>query len=452
MSVCVISVHGERLMPTNRLGKVRHLLKNNKAKIINRHPFTIQLLYDTHTYTQPIELCIDTGYQHIGLSVKSEIKEYFSRQYDLLPDEKSRHDDARKYRRTRRNRLRYRKPRFNNRKKTKPEGWLAPSIRNKANVHIDLIHRFVNVLPVTAIILELGQFDTQLLQAIQEGKPIPEGTDYQHGQQYAIATLREAVLQRDGYKCVFCGRGLKDNAILHIHHAYYWKGRHGDRLDELTTACELCHTAANHQQGGKLYGYDKKMRAFTGAAFMNTVRWYIYQAVKGTVSCQIKITYGAQTKLTRNALKIDKSHVNDAYCMGEFRPADRAGEQHYQKRRRNNRILEKFYDAKHIDIRDGKVKSGAQLSCNRTNRREPRVSEKSLRTYRGQKVSKGRRSIRRQRYTLQPGDIVQFNGQRYKVKGVQNKGTYVAVEGKTPIAMKKVTTIRHINSWVELPA
>ena len=33
--VCVLSNNGERLMPTIRLGKVRHLLKDGKAKIIN---------------------------------------------------------------------------------------------------------------------------------------------------------------------------------------------------------------------------------------------------------------------------------------------------------------------------------------------------------------------------------------------------------------------------------
>lgn len=31
---CVLSKNGERLMPTIRLGKVRHLLKDGKAKII----------------------------------------------------------------------------------------------------------------------------------------------------------------------------------------------------------------------------------------------------------------------------------------------------------------------------------------------------------------------------------------------------------------------------------
>ena len=129
--VCVLSNSGERLMPTIRLGKVRHLLKDGKAKIVKHHPFTIQLLYDSKTNTQPIEICEDVGYNYIGISVKSESHEYVSAQYDTLQDEKKHHDDCRKYRRTHRNRLRYRKPRFDNRKRS--EGWLAPSLEhNKA--------------------------------------------------------------------------------------------------------------------------------------------------------------------------------------------------------------------------------------------------------------------------------------------------------------------------------
>ena len=61
--VCVLSNSGERLMPTIRLGKVRRLLKDGKAKIIKHHPFTIQLLYDSKANTQPIEICEDVGYK-----------------------------------------------------------------------------------------------------------------------------------------------------------------------------------------------------------------------------------------------------------------------------------------------------------------------------------------------------------------------------------------------------
>lgn len=445
MAVFVINKQGERLMPTMRYGKVRHLLKEGKAHIVSRHPFTIQLNYESTAYTQPMELCVDTGYQHIGVSVKSESQEYVSAQYDLLKDEKERHDDARKLRRTRRNRLRYRKPRFDNRRRDK--GWFAPSLRNKADRHVALIERYCANAPVTRVILEMGQFDTQALQAVQEGKPIPKGTDYQHGERYGIATLREAVFQRDGHKCRFCGRSaLKDNAILHVHHAYFWRGQHGNRLSELATACEKCHTPENHKPGGKLYGFNKKLPRYTGAAFMNTVKWDIYNQVKGLAD-DVRITYGAATKISRADLGLEKSHVNDAFAMGDFHPETRAPSELYTKRRRNNRILEKFYDAKYIDARDGTKKSGAQLGCQRTNRREPRMSEKNLRICHGAKIKSGQRRIRTQRYEIQPGDKILFEGQRYTSAGIQNKGAYVSIAGHNPIAVKKCRLISHCGGW-----
>lgn len=85
-TVYVTSKNGEKLMPTTRLGKVRHMLKDGRATIISRNPFAIKLNYETTCYVQPVELCQDTGYQHIGLSVKSQVKEFASSQYDLLSD------------------------------------------------------------------------------------------------------------------------------------------------------------------------------------------------------------------------------------------------------------------------------------------------------------------------------------------------------------------------------
>ena len=242
--VCVLSNSGERLMPTIRLGKVRHLLKDGKAKIVKHHPFTIQLLYDSKTNTQPIEICEDVGYNYIGISVKSQSHEYVSAQYDTLQDEKACHDSCRKLRRTRRNRLRYRKPRFDNRKRG--EGWLAPSLKHKKELNVNVVKMYCAVMPIMHATIEVGSFDTMLVKAIQEGKAIPEGADYQKGPRYNLATLREAVFYRDNYTCRVCGRKIADGAILHMHHMFYWKGRHGYQLDELVTACEKCHTPANH--------------------------------------------------------------------------------------------------------------------------------------------------------------------------------------------------------------
>ena len=451
MSVAVISIDGKPLMPTGN-GKARHLLKDGKAKIYKRNPFTIQLTYETTTYTQPIEVCLDTGYEHTGHSVKSESKEYVANQYDLLKNEKQMHDDLRKNKRNRRNRKRYRAPRFNNRVATKKEGWLAPSLKNKADRQIDIIKRDCSVMPIKDVYVELGQFDTQVLQAIEEGKPIPKGIDYQHGPTYGADTLREAVFQRDNHTCIFCGRSaIKDNAILHTHHVYYWKDHHGDRLDELATCCEKCHTSANHKKGGKLWGYDKKMKSFSGSAFMNSVRWYIYNTAKKELpDVNIHITYGAATKRSRIDLRLEKSHINDAYSMGVFRPSERADFEYYSKRRRNNRVLEKFYDAKYIDIRDNKKKSGKDLGCERTNRREPRNSEKNLRIYHGKKISKGRRTIRQKRYMIQSGSIVVYQNKKYKAKGLQNYGNYIVLEGlKKSVSVKKIKLIKQPQGWVK---
>lgn len=294
--VCVLSNNGERLMPTFRLGKVRRLLKDGKAKIVKHHPFTIQLLYDSKTNKQPIEICEDVGYNYICISVKSESHEYVSAQYDTLQDEKEHHDDCRKMRRARRNRLRYRKPRFDNRKRS--EGWLAPSLEHKKQLNISLVERYVSVIPITHATVEVGSFDTMLLQAIQKGETKPEGADYQEGPRYNLATLREAVFYRDNYTCQVCGRKITDGAILHMHHMFYWKGRHGYKLDELVTACEKCHTPANHQKGGKLFGFgeDKEFADLSGAAFMNAVRWQIVNALHTTYSNRCPVTLWKENK------------------------------------------------------------------------------------------------------------------------------------------------------------
>ena len=93
MAIFVISKNGERLMPTARYGRIRHLLKDGKAIIVKHNPFTVQLTYDSKEYVQDVELCVDSGYEHVGVSMKSDTQEYVSAQYDLLSNEKQRHDD-----------------------------------------------------------------------------------------------------------------------------------------------------------------------------------------------------------------------------------------------------------------------------------------------------------------------------------------------------------------------
>ena len=99
----------------------------------------------------------------------------------------------------------------------------------------------------------------------------------------------------------------------------------------------------------------------------------------------------------------------------------------FKQVRRNNRSLERFYDAKYIDTRTGKKVSGQDLFNGRRTRNK-NLSTENLRKYRGQKLSKGRRSIRTKRYFYQPNDLVRYDDRVYTVKGSQNKGMYVALK------------------------
>lgn len=157
---------------------------------------------------------------------------------------------------------------------------------------------------------------------------------------------------------------------------------------------KVSHTQ-NHQPKGKLYNLKPKLKDFKGATFMTMVRWDMLDKLKAvSKDIRVDVTYGAATKEARRDLKIKKSHANDAYCMGSFHPSHRTDLKCYEKCRRNNRVLSKFYDATYIDIRDGEKKKANALGCNRTKRRESRRSEKNERIYRGGKMSKGRIVLR----------------------------------------------------------
>ena len=447
MTIFVLNKDGEPMMPTTRPGRVRHLLKEGKAVIVKHHPFTIQLTYDSPNYRQNIEFCCDTGDHYVGVSLKSEAKEYLSDEYRPLPNEKMQHDDRRAYRRMRRSRLRYRAPRFSG--EGKRAGMLPPSVEHKVDANLKAFSELVSICPITQVVFEVGAFDTQLLAAIEKGEKIPEGEDYQKGPRFNIATLREAVFARDRYTCRICGKGVEDGVVLRVHHALFWKGRHGNQLDELITCCSDCHTPANHAKGGQLYGYTpEKMKSYAGAAVMNQMRWKIVQKAKEIApDIPIRMTYGANTKATRTFLGLEKSHVNDAYSMGDIHPEKRAEYRVFQKRRRNNRILEKFRDAKYIDSRDGKKHTGQELFSGRSCRNK-NLSGENLHKYRQKKISKGQRLIRRSHYAIRPGDLLLVDGVKHTAKGVHNHGERVVLENKKSVSVKKIVFLEHTRGWI----
>lgn len=466
MLTFVVDINGNPLMPTYNIKKVRKQLKAGKVKIFCHEPFTVQLLYELPKqevpYVQEVEFCIDTGDKTFGVSVKSEKHEFVHEEYSHLPDEKNRRDDRRKYRSSRRNHLRYRKPGFD--KDTKKEGWIAPSLENKKQNHINIYQKYKKVCPIVDNYPEVGRFDTQALEAQQAGNPLPKGKDYQQGPRYGVDTLREAVFQKDHHTCQVCGKSPFDKddgkknkkVILRVHHALFWKGDHTDRLSGLMAVCTNCHTSANHKKGGLLWGKEPKVKSMSGAAFMNTVRWKIYEAFRKVCDkddVKVHLTYGVFTKRERHSRRIPKTHANDAYCMGKFRPKHKAHPVSYRKRRRNERVLAKFYDAKYVDIRDGKTKKASELGCNRTNRSEPRNSEKNLRPFRSKKVSNGKVTIKKQRATIPTGSVVKYKGRKYITKGMHCKNTRCILDTDSKkqlsVSTKELKIIHLAGGWIK---
>ena len=330
--VYVISQNGQPLMPTENHAKVRILLKNKKAKVIKRCPFTIQLAYDSTNYTQDITLGVDSGSKHIGLSATTRSKVLFESDVELRNDIVNLLSIRRQNRRTRRNRkTRYRKPRFNNRRRK--EGWLAPSVQNKVDSHLTVIRKVHDILPITKVIVEVASFDIQKIK-----NPMISGTEYQQGEQLDFWNVREYVLFRDGHICQCC-KGKSKDKILNVHHI---ESRHtgGDAPNNLITLCETCHTGY-HKGIVKLPKTIHRGMSFKDAAFMGIMRWAFYNKLK-EIYPNVNLTYGYITKNTRIKNSLPKEHYTDARCISGNPKAISSGTVYYQKKVRcHNRQIHK---------------------------------------------------------------------------------------------------------------
>ena len=313
--VYVLDIDGQPLMPTVRHGKVRRLLNSHLAKVVKRCPFTIQLLYQSTKETQPVSLGVDAGSKHIGLAATTEKKVVY--QEELIPrnDVVKLLSARRALRRSRRNRkTRYRKARFNNRVHSKHKGWLAPSVEVKIQEHVTAIKRICQILPISEIHVETAEFDLQRLKAMEEGKPLPVGTDYQLGEQYDFYNTRQYILHRDGYTCQCCG-AHDNNVKLHVHHIES-RQTGGNAPNNLIVLCELCHKAL-HEGKLKLSKRKKRSRSYRDAAFMGIMRNTLLERLKKEMNVPVTGTYGYITKYWREKAGLEKSHINDAICISK---------------------------------------------------------------------------------------------------------------------------------------
>ena len=381
MLVYVQNKHGKPLMPTNP-AKARILLKEGKAKVISRKPFTIQLLFGSSGYKQELTLGVDTGYEKIGVSVVSENAEVFSAEVKLRTDVSKRVTEKRLYRRGRRGRLRYRKPRFLNRKKKQV---LAPSVNQKVESHISVINFVKSILPVTQTIVETGNFDLHKLK-----NPAVKGVDYQNGEQFGYENVRAYVVARDGYQCYFNKRCSKK---LHVHHIIFRSNGGSSAPSNLITLCEKHHDQL-HQ--GKIKLPSVKHKSLKSATVINVIRSQILKRLSNAQE-----TYGYVTKAIRQELELEKIHVNDAFVIAGGRKQKRLTPISMFFKRKNNRSLQ--------------------------------LNRKGF-----------KRSVRKQRYSIQPHDIVKCHGKLLRAVGIQNKGAYLKMTDGAKTLVKSVKQIRVI--------
>lgn len=412
--VAVLNTEGQPLMPTYRHGKVKHMLKDGRAKIVSTFPvFTIQLTYQTTNYKQSVTFSSDTGSKHIGVSVSSEKKEFFAAQIDTRKEEiKDLLQTRRGNRRCRRTKMRSRESRFDNR--TRKEGWLPPSTQSVVDVYERIIENMTKIFPITKIVLETGKFDMAKIL-----NPDIQGTDYQQGLQKDYDNVKEYVKFRDNCQCRQCkAKGAK----LEVHHIIHKSIGGSDRPDNLVTLCKSCHYKYHNK---KLKLKDSIMnqpgKSLRDAPLMNIIRSYVIRHSHEKYEChEIKIveTFGYLTRFNRIRLGIYKSHSLDAFvASGNWKAEPCETELYIKLKRRHNRQLADYAPKK----KTGKMKKSPG-----------RVSKKELKEVKG----------------FRKGDTVLYDGCKCTVIGLRKSGFLKLYNQKLDknedsISSKKLKLISH---------
>lgn len=304
--VYVISKDNKPLMPCKNV-IARILLKNDKAKVKRREPFTIKLNYETTDYTQNLTLGVDTGSGTFGTAVSTDNGDiiYTSEvtvRNDISQKMKKRadHRGGRRYRKTR-----YRKPKFDHRGNSIRKDRFPPTMKSKLQSHIKEINYIQSILPIKKMVFEAGQFDTHLMKNPSLANEKVKSWGYQKGPNYGFENTRAMVLNRDGYTCQHC-RGKHKDSKLEVHHIIYRSNGGSDEESNLITLCHTCHKEL-HEGKIKLKLTGKMKGKLKYATQMNIIRKQLFKAYP-----EAEETFGYITKANRFELGIDKEHYYDA--------------------------------------------------------------------------------------------------------------------------------------------
>ena len=307
MLVYVVDKNGQPLMPTHNGAKVRVLLKQKRVKVVSKCPFTIKLLYESTNFIQPLTLGIDTGSKYVGSAVVNNITSeiLYESQTELRDDIKKKMERRKAFRRSRRNKLRYRPSRFNNRKASKRKNHYSPTLISKFQGHTREIKFIKSILPVTDVVLEVGEFDPQLLQ---DPTLVFHKWDYAKGELYQQENFKQATRARDNYTCQCCG---KKDCRLEVHHLIPRSRGGSDKLANLITICSDCHQLA-HSSEEQLLLFQRKFGKKANGTLRYATQMNILRSMLQKEYPDAELTYGFITKEVRRIFKLEKTHTIDA--------------------------------------------------------------------------------------------------------------------------------------------
>jgi 5-methylcytosine-specific restriction endonuclease McrA len=311
--VLVVDAERKPLMPCHP-ARARQLLREGRAAVLRRYPFTIILKDRTGGETQPIEVKIDPGSRATGIALVAEFKQGKTAVWGAELQHRGQQiknalDSRRSLRRSRRSRkTRYRAPRFDNR--TRPQGWLPPSLMARVHNIKTWAGRLTKCAPISSIAVETARFDTQALQ-----NPEISGAQYQQGTLFGYE-VREYLLEKWGRKCAYCG---KTGVPLEVEHIVPKIRGGSDRVSNLTLACRSCNQKKGSRTAAE-FGFpqiqEQARKPLRDAAALNATRYAVGSMLK---RCNLPVSFwsGGRTKYNRIEQGYPKEHWIDAACVGE---------------------------------------------------------------------------------------------------------------------------------------
>ena len=222
-------------------------------------------------------------------------------------------DNRKAARNSRRQRkTRYRAPRFLNR--TKPKGWLTPSVKSRANNVINFIKKYKKLININKVMIENVSFDTT--QMSSDTKLV--GIAYQQGPLYQ-KKLRDFIFNKTNGRCSYCG--AKATEIDHV----IPRAQGGtNSVHNLTPACRACNEKKSNQtlkEFGKTmnkdYSHLEPKKLPKDAAIVQSARNYMVREITKLVA-DITLHDAWMTKYNRDQLGLPKQHYYDALSVGEI--------------------------------------------------------------------------------------------------------------------------------------